>query len=480
MNAVPRLTMLSPRDVERLHESTLRILAEVGVRFQSATARQLLRNAGVDVDEETQIARLPRELVEWALEAAPKSFLLAGRDDRHDCVLDHAHTYTTLDGIGAGILDHRTGKRRLSTTADLAEAVRLADALPELDIQWYIVNPTEQKPKLENLRGIATMLANTGKHVQAEVLHPEDVPLAMELLDLSAPGGRWDPGRPHFSAVYCPVAPLQHDADSLDAALMLARAGVPQTVYSLALAGATAPIALAGMIVQTNCDVLSGFVVLQLAAEGCPLIYVANSAIMDMRSASYACAGPEQILINAAMSELAKQYGLPFLTGGFSSNAKRISMHSGVDGAPMAFASFMLGCDVLTGMGMLDAAQLLYLPKMVLDAEVRRQGDRLMAGIAIDDEHLMLDVIARVGPGGHYLKAKETRRLLRSGEHLAPRLMLRPSYEAWEHDPRGELERATEIVDELLGTHVPAPLPDGAEDAMEQVLARADESLPER
>jgi trimethylamine--corrinoid protein Co-methyltransferase len=480
MNASPHLGLLGPQDVERLHAATLKVLAEVGIRFQSATARELLRGAGVQVDQESQIAKLPRELVEWAIETAPKTFLLAGRDAGHDCLLDHRHTYTTLDGIGAGVLDHRTGARRPSTSADLAEAVRLADALPELDIQWYIVNPTEQKPKLENLRGIATMLANTGKHVQAEVLHPEDVPFTMELLDLSAAGGRWDRDRPHFSAVYCPVAPLQHDADSLDAALLLAAEGVPQTVYSLALAGATAPITLAGTIVQTNCDVLSGFVILQLAAAGCPLIYVANSAIMDMRSASYACSGPEQMLINAAMSELAKHYGLPFLTGGFSSNAKRISMHSGVDGAPMAFASLMLGCDILTGFGMLDAAQLLYLPKLVLDAEVRRQGDRLMGGIDLDDEHLMLDVIARVGPGGHYLKVKESKRLLRDGEHLSPRLMPRPSYEAWEQDPRSELQRATEIVDELLESHVPPALPDGAAAAMEEVIARADAELPER
>lgn len=480
MNVSPHLSMLGPEGVERLHEASLQILADVGIRFQSATAREVLRSAGVAVDEETQIAKLPRDLVEWAVDTAPGTFLLAGRDPVRDCLLDHHHTYTTLDGIGAGVLDHRSGERRPSTSDDLAQAIRLADALPELDVQWYIVNPTEQKPKLENLRGIATMLANSGKHVQAEVLHAEDVPYVMELLALSSPTGVWQRERPHFSAVYCPVAPLQHDADSLDAAMLLAKEGVPQTVYSLALAGATAPITLAGMIVQTNCEVLSGFVILQLAAEGCPLIYVANSAIMDMRSASYACAGPEQILINTAMSELARGYGLPFLTGGFSSNAKRISMHSGVDGAPMAFTSLMMGCDILTGFGMLDAAQLLYLPKLVLDAEVRRQGDRLMAGIDLDDQHLMLDVIARVGPGGHYLKAKETKRLLRSGEHLAPQIMPRPSYEAWEQDPRSELQRATEIVEELLQTHEPLPLPPGAAAAMEEVIARADAELPER
>jgi trimethylamine--corrinoid protein Co-methyltransferase len=472
--------MLSRSDIELIHESSLRVLADVGVRFQSARARALLAGGGAHVDDDTQIVRLPRELVEQTLATAPRTILLAGRDPGRDCLLDHTRTFTTLDGIGASVLDHHTLEKRPSTTADLADAVRVADALPELDVQWYIVNPTEQKPKLENLRGIATMYANTGKHVQAEVLHPEDVPYAMELLALAAPDGVWRRERSTFSAVYCPVAPLQHEGAALDAAIMLAEQGVPLTVFSLALAGATAPVTLAGTVVQTNCDVLSAFVVLQLAAPGCPLIYVANSAVMDMRAATYASGGPEGILINTALTEMGRHYGFPVLTCGFSSDAKRAGMQTGFEGSPMALTSFLMRPDLLTGMGMLDSAQMLYLPKLVLDAEVRRAWDRVLQGMDLDDEHLMLDLIAEVGPGGHYLKAKQTRTFLRSGEHFIPEFFLRSSFEAWLGDPRSELERAGERVDEILATHRPLPLPDGAAQAMEDVLARADAELPER
>jgi trimethylamine--corrinoid protein Co-methyltransferase len=146
----------------------------------------------------------------------------------------------------------------------------------------------------------------------------------------------------------------------------------------------------------------------------------------------------------------------------------------------MALSSFLMRPDLLTGMGMLDSAQMLYLPKLVLDAEVRRAWDRVLQGMDLDDEHLMLDLIAEVGPGGHYLKAKPTRAFLRSGEHFIPQFFLRSSYEAWLGDPRSELERAGERVDEILATHRPLPLPDGAAQAMEDVLARADAELPER
>ena len=102
----------------------------------------------------------------------------------------------------------------------------------------------------------------------------------------------------------------------------------------------------------------------------------------------------------------------------------------------------LAGADLLTGIGMLDAAQLLYLPKLVLDAEVVRQAERLRRGLALDDEHVMLELSATVGPGGHFLSSRESRRFLRDGEHLMPRLFVRGSYDAWAAQHSSEEARA--------------------------------------
>ena len=148
-------------------------------------------------------------------------------------------------------------------------------------------------------------------------------------------------------------------------------------------------------------------------------------------------------------------------------------MQVGSDGAPMAYCTMLAGADLLTGVGMLDSAQLLYLPKMLLDAELIRQGQRLMAGVAFDDEHVMFDVTARVGPGGHFLAARETRRFLRSGELQLPQLFVRGSYDGWVAEGRSEAQRVTDRVDEILATHHPLPLPDGAAQHIENVIAAA-------
>ena len=469
----PRLSLLDAGAVEYVHEQTLRLLAEVGVRVPLARAQALLRDAGALVDDETQVVRFPADLVESAVARAPKTVLLAARDPAKDALLDHSRPFASHDGMGAMCLDHRSGERRPSTRQDLLEAMTVADALDEVGVLWYTAYPCDEPPALQALRGLQTMLTGSAKHVEGEVTDPADVPYVMDMLAAANPGGVWDRERPTFSIVYCPVSPLQHDADSLEAAMLLAGQGVPITVYSLALAGATAPITLAGTVVQTNAEVLATFVILQLAAPGCPLVYVGNAGIMDMRTSTYATAGPEEILLNLALTEMGRSYGFAVLSCGLSSDAKEFCVQVGADGAPMALATMLAGADILTGAGMLDSAQLLYLPKLVLDAEVVRQGHRLLAGLALDDGHVMLDVIGRAGPGGHFLAARETRAFLRTGELLMPRAFVRGSYDAWAAENRSELQRATDTVEEILATHTPAPLPDGATERFEEIVAGA-------
>jgi trimethylamine--corrinoid protein Co-methyltransferase len=474
----PRLGLLDEKGCTYLHERTLDLLASVGVRFASARARALLRAAGAEVDDESTVVKCPAALVEKAIaDAAGREVLLASRDGEHDAVLDGSTTYVGHDGMGAMTLDHRSGERRHSTDQDLRAAMIVADALDEVGFCWYVATPNDAPPAVQSLQGIATMLQGSSKHPQGDLSDPRLVPYALEVGAAASPGGVWDPERPVFSIVYCPVSPLQHDEHALDAAMLLAEQGVPIVVYSLALAGATAPVTLAGTIVQTNAEILSGLVALQLAAPGSPFVYVGNSSIMDMRSCTYGACGPEAVLFNIALTELGHSYGFPVLSGGFSSDAKEICMQSGYEGGSMAMMSMVARPELLVGIGMLDSAGFLFLPKMVLDAEVVRQCRRVARGIDLDDRHVMLDVSARVGPGGHFLGAKETRVFLREGEHELPEVFVRGAYDTWRESGVPEVERATKIVEEILATHEVAPLPDGGAERMRAAVATAADAL---
>jgi len=133
--------------------------------------------------------------------------------------------------------------------------------------------------------------------------------------------------------------------------------------------------------------------------------------------------------------------------------------------------------ELLVGIGMLDSAGFLFLPKMLLDAEVVRQCRHVARGIDLDDRHVMLDVSAKIGPGGHFLGARETRAFLREGEHQLPEVFVRGAYDTWRAGGIPEVERATKAVDEILATHTVRPLPDGGEERMRAAVAAAAATL---
>jgi trimethylamine:corrinoid methyltransferase-like protein len=238
---------------------------------------------------------------------------------------------------------------------------------------------------------------------------------------------------------------------------------------------------------------------------------------MDMHAASYAAASPESALMNLALTELGRSYGLPILTVGFSTDAWTPGPRLGAESALMTATGLLAGADILIGMGMVNSANALCLPKLVLDAELWGACRRLGRGVELDDAHLMLDLIERVGPGGHYLSAKETSATLRAGEHWRPDLYRRVAYETWQAErpgahgaagppatgaseppamavspppaggaarpatggpPNPEWDVAVQRVEALLATHTPPPLPDGAEAAMADVVAAAERELP--
>ncbi len=231
---------------------------------------------------------------------------------------------------------------------------------------------------------------------------------------------------------------------------------------------------------QANAEILSAIVLFQLARPGLGCIYVADTGVLDMRAGVYAAASPEAVLISQAMVGLARRYDLPVMATGLTGDANESSFMSGSDAGMTALASALMDPDLLCGAGMHDGAQMLSLPKILLDCELFRQCRRVRAGLTVDAEHLMEEVVAAVGPGGHFLRARETRQFLRRGELHSPRLMPREPFEAWSAARTAETRRAAEeqraiaAVEEILATHHPVLPPAGADERIAAVVAAAD------
>jgi trimethylamine---corrinoid protein Co-methyltransferase len=199
-----------------------------------------------------------------------------------------------------------------------------------------------------------------------------------------------------------------------------------------------------------------------------------------MRSGTYASSGPEAILMNVALTEMARHYDLPSAATGLTSDAREYSVIAGFEGGASAMISMLMRPDILIGAGLIDSAQMLVEPKLLLDAELFRQCEVVARGFAVDEEHLLTDVIDEAGPGGHFLAAKSTRRFMHAGEVYQPQAYQRISYDQWRALGRTDVEALAVRAAEVLATHQVKPLPPGAEERIADIMSRAAVGLGER
>ena len=465
----PSLRPLSPEGLARMHAASLRILDETGVAVGSVTVRDRLATAGARVDGIR--VRLPAALVEAALGAAPRSYTLAAREPAWDLPLDGAHGYLSVDGSAAEILDPETGARRASTEADLAQVTRLADALPEISFLWQGVEAGDRPVPVRPLHELRTQLANSGKHVQLmTAVTPLAARGAVEMARAVVGGADALRSRPILSSFQVSLSPLTFEGDALEAALVYAEAGVPAGFVVMAIGCATAPATPAGVLAQSNAEVLAGMTIVETLAPGAPTFYGACSTTMDLRTGLTTCGGPEDLLYQAAFAQLARHYRLPVSVGTFAPGAKSADWQAGLENGLSGLVSLLAGADMLSGAGLLYAARVFALDEMVLDAEIFGLVRHLAGGITVDDTTLAVDVIGEVGPGGNFLAEDHTIDHMRG--LWQPRLFDRGTWEHWESGGRQTpRDRARERARSLLATHVPPPLADGLGKELDAIVA---------
>jgi trimethylamine--corrinoid protein Co-methyltransferase len=451
--------VLGAEKVQAIHDASLRVLSETGVTMPlSPPQRDQARELGLLVDSETERVRFPPAVVAQALDHAPSSYKLCGRNPEEDLLLDGTQSHLSLDGNAVQLIDLETGELRPSTRADLESAVRLADALGPISILCPALSASDCAPRTQPLVETATLLTGSSKHAQAmTVVDPASAEAAVQMAAEIAGGTDALRQRPILSGFQCSISPLSYDAPSLQAALVFAGAGLPTGFVNMAIACGTGPATLAGSLVLTNSELLAGIALLQLFYPGAPTFYGSCSTVMELRRGGVTGGGPEDALLQAASVEMARFYRLPSCIGTFATGAKQIDWQAGVENALSGVVSLLAGADIVYGAGLLQAAKVFSFEQVLLDCEIFEMLRHLAAGIPVDEESLAVEVIGAVGPGGHFMEQEHTRDHMR--EIWQPKLLDRMPFEAWkEADRPSALRRAREHAREILATHQPEPL----------------------
>lgn len=454
-----RLELLSAEEVQTIHTASLRILERTGLLMPLSPQRQAqARDVGLQLDQRNRL-RFPPEVVEAALKKAPSSYPLCARSPDNDFVLDGRHGYLSLDGSGPDVLDLDTGKVRPSSRADLAAAVRVADALPQISFLWPTVSARDCPAHVQSLYELEAMLTESSKHIQA--MTAVDPLNAAGTIEMAAEvvGGRAElRRRPIISNFQCSVSPLSYDEKALEAAFLFAEAGIPTGFVVMTIGCGTAPATVAGNAAQANAEVLAGLTLLQLFYPGTPTFYGFCPTMMELRRGGVTCGGPEDFLLQAVGCQMARFYGIPASIGTFATGAKQSDWHAGVENGISGAISQFCGADMMSGAGLLNGARIFSFEQLLLDCETYDMLRATTQSFVINDETLALDVIDAIGPQSHYLASKHTRQHMR--QVWQPTVLERTPWDEWvKKDRPTALDRARERARHILATHQPEPLP---------------------
>jgi trimethylamine--corrinoid protein Co-methyltransferase len=467
-----RLNFLSDQQLDDFQEATLQVLEQTGVQFPSERALDVFTEHGAQVDRESQVVKIPRQMVLDAMAKVPRTFVMGAREAAFDLVLQEGTSYFTTDGCGYETIDIKTGERRASTKEDVGMMARITDYLSSIAFYWPMVS-AQDHGVTSPLHELDATWNNSIKHIQSETLmgaRPAEFGVEMaKVLRGSAEEVR---ARPPFSVTICTIAPLMQDKEGIEGAMVLAEAGIPVVFLAMPTLGTTAPATFPGAIVVGDAEVISAAVLMQLVAPGAPVAHSIMHAWADPRNAAYV-GYPLDTRGRYTHVEMAHHWGMPAFGGAFGTDSAQVdSWQSATEVALDPFLIGLSGCEIVTGMGLRETYTLLYPEAVLLDDDIYHRARYALMDLDINPETLAVEVIDKVGPGGHFLAQKHTRTHMRHSMQRAITQQLDQ-----ESNYLQPLEAAREKFTWIYENHHPEPLDTEIQKELTRILDHADREL---
>ena len=467
----PELRFLSPQDRRSLHQAVLQLLAQTGMQLQHDEALALLRDAGCEVEPQGEYhrVRLSPELVQRALDSAPSSIQVF---DRAGAAALDLGGHRTFFGTGSDLLytlDPGTRQRHRSLLEDVRRAARVADGLEQLDFIMSYATPSDVPPAESYLRSVHAMMQCSQKPIVCTADTRADLFAMWELavvLRGSEQALRDAPYLVHYAE---PVSPLKHPRSSVDKLLLCADKGIPAIYSPAPIAGSTAPMTVAGHVVQGLAECLCGLVMHQLRVPGAPFLLGMGPAVLDMATVECSYNAPEYYLSYLAVIEMSHHYDLPSWGYAGHSDSQLPDGQGVMEAAMISLLASLAGANLCHDVGYLDFGRMGSLEQLLIVNEVLSLVRRLNQGIPINDETLALDVIGEAAPTGNFLGHKHTRRNVRTTQ-WRPSLLSRLGHQQWQDAGATTLrERAAQQLEQALAHRAPQ-LPEAQQQQMAAIV----------
>ena len=467
-----QLSVLSDDQINDIHIAVLQVMQGIGVRVEHQKALEIFRDAGCRVDFDKKNVQVPEHILDKALHTAPTSFTLYGQKPDHDVLVTLDDVYTIGGSSALTVLD-LDGNRRPAALKDLEDFTRLLDAMENLHIMHAIVNPQDiPQPGFDRIL-FSTVMKNTTRNYYSQGQWGVSIEDQVKMAAVVQGSVDEVKRRPRFTVVLCMISPLIHTGERVDELLACCNYNIPIYIEVDSMMGSTAPITVAGALVEECANVLTGVVLAQIVNPGHPCIFAIASGLSNPASGDYCGGAPETGLLHAATAQMSHFYGLPF-QGGTGIEALIPDAQAGYERAIQVLTNSLAGTNfVHLSLGMMEQMLLASYEQVVIDDEILGAAFRVVRGIEVSDELIGLDVIKQVGIGGNYLDSDHTVRYLRS--HIwQPKITVRDRYETWQATGGKDMRQlANERARHILETHHPKPLTDDQEAEIDAVAKEA-------
>jgi trimethylamine---corrinoid protein Co-methyltransferase len=473
LQQAPQFRVLTDLQIGRIFQATLDCLHRTGIKVQNQTAREILARAGAELSGE--IVRIPAYIIEDAVSICPSSFTLWDREGTNSLeLIDGQNIY----GPGPSctyFIEPGSGERRKTRLGDPGLTARVCDALSNIGYVMSLGLIDDVKPELASVYEFAEMVSNTTKPILVWAFSLDQLKDIYQIASAVAGSNEKLSQKPFIGLFSTTLSPLTHTDKDLENVMWAAEQGLPVFYMGGGTVGSTAPITGAGALVITLAELLSGLAILQLYKPGTPVCMGSVMAPSDLRVVRPAYGGPEMSLYCAAMSDISRYMGIPYMGTAGASESKSLDLQAAIESTFQVLLSSLSNATLVHDVGFLDCADIGSLEMLIMNDEIISMTRRIQRGIEVSDQTLMLDLIDQVGPGGEFLSSLETAQLCRM-EIWMPGLMDRAPWVEWYNTGSiSMLDRIKAKLHNILNTHQPIPLPTETTQKIADILHSANQ-----
>jgi trimethylamine--corrinoid protein Co-methyltransferase len=473
---VPNYRILKEEQINEIHAASLEVLETVGVRIDAPEGVQLLHDEGCRV-KDGNVVQITSEIVERCIRSAPSQITIFDRMGSEAMQLEGNNIHFGLGTDLIKTIDLRTGELRPSCLQDVADAARTADKLEEIDFIASFALPDDVPTNMMYIESFRATTTNSPKPIFFTAAGQEDLSVILDMAAVIAGGKAQLREKPFLIHYSQPTSPLTHSQGAVKKLFLCADNGIPITYTPGMIPGASGPVTMAGAITVANAEALSGIVLHQLRAEGAPIISGFGIQPMDMKTSVAPYASPEKRLTKSACADLYHYYGIPMWGTAGCSDAHSLDQQAGMEASMSILMSALNGANLIHDVGYLGQGLIGSPASIIMGSELISYAKRIMRGFDISRERIGMDVIKKVGPGGHYLTEEQTLKLHQE-EIWRPKFLNRETLETWSSEGARDYGKiVTQKAIDILETHKPEPLPQDICLAIDQIVKDSEKIL---